>query len=225
MKKIAIVASLAVVGFAATAFIAPKTSDDSTFEGVVTYSMTVDNPQLAAMMQGGSMKIYIKGDKIKTYLDAVVFKQIYFGDRSKTDKPVHLLEIMGNKYQVKNDQSKTDEKDPAIKYTDETKQIAGYTCHKAEVTSVDEQGQAYTSNIYYTDDIKVSPAKSGQFKGLKGFPLEFSIKQQGSSFTMTATTVSKESVSDDTFVIPAGYKLMTLDQIHADMQNQAGGGN
>jgi GLPGLI family protein len=225
MKKIAIITSLAAIGFAFTAFTAPKTSEDPTFEGVVTYSMNVDNPQAAAMMQGSSVKEYIKGNMNKTCVDAGPSKQTYITDRTKTDSPIILIEIMGNKYQVKTDKTKKEDKDPVIKYTDETKQVAGYTCHKAEITTTDEQGQASATNVYYTEDIKVTPSKNGQFKGLKGFPLEYSMKQQGMNITISATKVEKEAISDDTFAVPAGYKLMTKEEMMQDVQKNMSSGN
>jgi len=225
MKKIAIVASLVAIGFAVTAFVAPTSSEDTTFEGVVTYSMSVDNPQAAAMMQGSSVTMYIKGDMDKTCVDAGPSKQTYITNRSKTDSPIILIEIMGNKYQIKTDKTKKDEKDPVIKYTDETKQVAGYNCHKAEITVIDEQGQANTSNVYYTEDIKVSPSKNGQFKGLKGFPLEYSMKQQGMNISISATKVDKKPISDDTFAVPTGYKLMTKEEMMQDVQKNMSSGN
>ena len=225
MKKIAFVASLAIIAFAVTAFIAPKVSTGGTaFEGVVTYSISVDNPQAATMTQGSSMKVYLKGDKTKTMIDMGMSKQIMITDKKTPDDPIILLEIMGNKYQLKKDKIKKDEaKDPEINYGDETKQIAGYTCHKAQITVTDEQGQATTTDVYYTEALPAYEGKSGQFKGLKGFPLQYAIKQQGMNILMAATSVDKQSVSDDTFTVPSGYKLMTPEEMQADLQKSMGG--
>ncbi len=226
MRKMILIAGLAIIGFGVTAFVAPKVSSDSNFEGIVTYSMTVDNPQAAAMFQGSSVKIYIKGDKTKTIIDMNIYKRILFADRKSPDDAVTLIESMGNKYQVKSDKTKKDEKDPVIKYVDGTKTIAGYNCHKAEITVTDDQGQSNVSDVYYTEDIVITPSKTGPFKGLKGFPMEYSVKQQGMTISMSATTVTKQTVSDDTFKVPTGYKLMTPEEIQQDMQkNMSGGGN
>jgi len=223
MKKLVVTASLAVVGFAISAFVVPKTTPaNDNFEGVVSYSISVDNPQMAAFI-GTSMKVYIKGSKTKTLQDGMVSKTI-FADHSTTDAPTILLDAMGNKYQVKNDPNKKEEKDPAIKYMDSTKTILGYTCHKAEVTATDAQGQTATSEVYYTEDIVTPPAKSGPFKSLKGFPLEYSMSQQGVKVSITATKVDKQSLTDDTFTIPSGYKLMTMDEIRTDIQKNASSG-
>jgi len=225
MKKILAVAGLATIGFAVTAFVAPKISTDSSFEGIVTYSISVDNPQAASMMQGSSIKVYMKGDKSKTYSDMGVSKTTVFTDKATPDDPIILLEIMGNKYQLKNDKTKKDDSKPVIKYTDDAKTIAGYNCHKAEVTTTGQDGQSYTTDVYYTEDLPSYSGSRGQFKGLKGFPMEYSMKQQGMTISMSATTVTKQSVSDDTFTVPSGYKLMTSEEMQADIQKNMSGGN
>jgi GLPGLI family protein len=226
MKKIAFVASLAIMGFAVTAFVAPKVSTGDTFEGAVTYSVSVDNPQAASMMQGSTIKTYIKGTKTKTVSDMGIYKSTTIADRGTSDEPIVLVEMMGNKYQIKPDPTKKKEdKDPVIKYTDDTKTIAGYNCQKAEVTITGDDGQSYTTNVYYTEDIVTPPAKNGQFKGMKGFPLEFSMKQRGMNMAVSATKVDKQSVSDDTFTVPSGYKLMTREEMQADIQKNMQSGN
>jgi hypothetical protein len=66
----------------------------------------------------------------------------------------------------------------------------------------------------------------GQFKGLNGFPLEYNMTQRGMNLSLSATKVEKQSVSDDTFKVPSGYKLMTQEEMQADIQkNMGGGGN
>jgi len=225
MKKTALAAFVAI-GFAVMAFVAPKAYADSGFEGIVTYSISVDNPQMAPMLQGASMKTYIKGDKTKTCSDMGMSKTTVITDKDNPDGSVFLIELMGNKYQLKNDKTKKDdEKGPEIKYTDETKQIAGYTCHKAEVTITDQQGQSYTANVYYTEELPATQGKGVPFKGLKGFPLEYSMKQQGMTILMSATSVTKQAVPDDTFTVPSGYKLMTAEEMQQDIQKNMGDGN
>lgn len=225
MKKIALVASLATIGFAFSAFIAPKASTtDGAFEGVVTYSVNTDNAQATAMV-GTSMKVYLKGDKAKTTNDGGMLQQITITDKKTPNDPIMLMEVMGNKYQLKNDKTKKeDTKTPDIKYLDDTKTIAGYLCHKAEIT-VTEQGQSASMDIYYTEALPAYAGSKGEFKGLKGFPLEYSLKTQGISITFSATKVDKQAVSDDAFAVPTGYKLMTMEEMQADLQKNSGAGN
>lgn len=230
MKKIALAASLATIAFAITAFVAPKSSTTKTadsFEGIVTYSISVDNEQAASMMQGSSIKVYLKGDKSKTYSDMGMSKTIVFMDKKTPDDPIILIEVMGNKYQLKDDKTKKDDKDPVAKYYDSTKVIAGYKCKKAEFTyPAGKSGESFTSTVYYTEELPAYSGGSGQFKGLKGFPLQYTMKQRGMVFSMVATAVDKQSVSDDTFTVPKGYALMTGEEMSNDIQKKmSGGGN
>ena len=228
MKKIALAASLAGIAFAISAFVAPKsttTTNADAFEGVVTYSVSVDNPQAAAMMQNRSVKVYIKGDRTKTMVDMGMSKQIYFTDKKTPDDPIILVEVMGNKYQLKNDKTKKDDKSPDIKYVDSTKTIAGYVCKRADITVTGKDGQSYISNVYYTTELPYYEGGSGQFKGLKGFPMEYSMKQRGMTVSMTATKVEKQTVSEDAFKVPSGYALMTAEEMSADIQKKMSGGN
>lgn len=226
MKKITFIASLAIIGFAATAFVSPKISGDGDkFEGVITYSINVSDPQYAPMV-GSSLKEYIKGTKIKQVQDGM-FSKMVFTDMNKPNDKTVLIDAMGSKYLVKIDTAKKEDDTitPAIKYIDETKKIAGYTCHKAEVT-VTVQDQSVTTTVYYTEDIVTEKNDASGFKGLKGFPLEYSISQQGLNVTFSATKVSKESLPDDTFKPhTSGYKLMTQEEIMADVQKNMQSGN
>ena len=225
MKKIAAVVSLFAFAFGVTAFVIPKTTDDAKFEGVITYSMTVDNAQYAQMFAGSTVKIYMKGSKTKSVTNSAMYKRIEIGDNSTTAKPILLVEAGGNKYQMKDDTSKAAaDVTPDIKYVDGTKEIAGYTCKKAEVTATSKTGETTTADVYYTEKLPAFKGKSG-IKGLKGCALEFSVSQQGIKITMTATEVKQQSVSDDTFIVPKGYKLVTQQEMMADMQKNMGGGD
>ncbi len=226
MKKIALAASLATLAFAVTAFVAPKTSEDDKFEGVITYSISIDNQQYAQMFAGSSVKVYVKGTKTKTVSNMTMMNRTEISDNSSDAKPIVLIDAGGNKYQVKNnDTAKSTTKDPDIKYVDGTKEIAGYTCKKAQVTVTSKTGETTTADVYYTEKIPAFEGKNGQFKGLKGCALEFSVAQQGINMTMTATEVKKQSVPDDAFTVPKGYKLMSMQEIMADMQKNMGGGD
>lgn len=212
MKKITFLASIAIVGFAVSAFVSPNLSDDKgEFEGVVTYSINVSDPQYAPSV-GNSLKVYIKGSKSKTVQEGG-FTKMSFGDTNKPNNQVTLIDIMGSKYLIKNDTTKKDTSTPVVKYEDATKKIAGYACHKAEVTTT-VQGQAVTVTVYYTEDIVSKTNNYGSFKGLKGFPLEYAASQSGITVTYTATKVSKESLTDDIFKPHvSGYKPVTAEEL------------
>ncbi|MGP8217506.1 MAG: hypothetical protein ACLQQ4_18200 [Bacteroidia bacterium] len=225
MKKLPLLASLAAIGFALTAFTTHKALSDSNFEGIVTYSSSMlmngkANPNAGHMPP---MKMYIKGGKTKVVSDMGTQKRITITDCNNPDNPIVLAEMNGNKYQLKNEPTQKTAKDPVITYSDETKTIAGYTCHKAEMTMTDDKGQSTTMDVYYAEDISRS-ACDKRFKGLKGFPLEYTVNTHGMTMTTTATSVDKQSLSDDEFTVPPGYKLVTQQEMQQEMMKSMGAG-
>jgi GLPGLI family protein len=224
MKKIVLAASVALMGLASMSFIIPKTSTaDATFEGVVTYSVSTDNEQMAQYFTGSSLKVYVKGTKSKSVMDMTFSKRTTFTDYGTDDKPVTIIEMGdGSKCQLKEDDT-AKHTDPVIKYVDGTKTIAGYVCNKAQATITTKAGQT-TVDVYYTDKLPAMEGKHGRFAGLKGFALQFTIPaQQGMNLTMTATDVKSQSVADADLVAPKGLKQMTMAQIMDQARKNAGG--
>ena len=223
MKKITLITLLAIAGFSFSAFMKAQTQATSPFEGVITYSISTDNDQ-AAQMVGTSATFYIKGDKTKQVKDGM-FSTMVFEDNNKPNHPVILISAMGNKYLLKNDTTKVDTATPVIKYIDGTKKIAGYMCSKAEVTTT-MKGESVTAIVYYTADIVIKQSKNDPFRGLKGFPLEYSVSQQGVQITYSATKVKQQTLTDDVFIPhTSGYKVMTEDEIKEDIQEKMQSGN
>jgi GLPGLI family protein len=191
------------------------------FEGVITYSMTIEgNTQYAAMMQGSTMKVYVKNNMSKTVVTNPMSNTIVIEDNTKPDEPVILIDAMDNKYQLKNEKNQKDSPQPDFKYDDATKQIAGYLCHHAQLTQTGKGGETMTSDIYYTDQLPMND-QGGKLKGLKGFPLEFNGKVHGITSENIATSVEKQPLSDTTFIVPKGYKLVT----RAEMMEEMKGGH
>ena len=211
----------------ASAIVATSFTGSSDFEGKIVYAIDFNNPnmppQAKAMMAGSNATTYIKGTKTRSEVNMAMQNTIAIYD-SKTNTAVTLMEVMGNKYKIKNDLSKKDEKKPDTKVnvTSETKVIAGYTCKKAEVTFTDKNGTATNTNIWFTEEISnhmnTSSENGYQFKDIKGMPLEYEIKtQNGMTMKMSATSVSKETVADSKFDIPSEYKETTVEDMQKDM--------
>lgn len=226
MKKLVRVSALMIAGLAMFAF--TNRLGDNNFEGVISYDVKIDsdNPQAAQMMQGMTLKTYMKGSKARSETNAGMYNQITIVDNKNPDGAIVLINMMGSKYQLKMDETAKKEADkntPEIKYLDGTKTIAGYACKEAQMIIKDKKsGESYTSDIYYTDQLPYTG--DSKFKGLKGFPLSFTMKQRGATMTMTATSISKQSVPDSMFVAPAGYKLMTGEEMQKDMMSKMSGG-
>ncbi|MFI5163821.1 MAG: DUF4412 domain-containing protein [Bacteroidia bacterium] len=204
------------------------TSSTSDFEGKIVYSITVqaDNlpPEAKAMFDGSEMTMYIKDAKSRTDMNMGFQNTTTISD-GKTKTTVLLMEIMGNKYKIKNDDAKKDTaKKPeiSVKYLDDTKEIAGYKCKKAEITFKDQSGEQQVTGIYYTEEITNHMSydrRNSQFKDIKGMPLEYEMNaQRGMKMKMTATLVSKETVPASKFDIPTDYKETTMEDMQKDMQ-------
>jgi GLPGLI family protein len=227
MKKLALASLAGIAGLALFAFSLPESS----FEGVITYSMSFGSsasasPQAEAMMQGSNRIIYIKGSKVRTDVNTSMYKSVTIADR-QTKVEVTMVDMMGTKYEIKADPNKakaTDDK-PEIKYIDSTKTIAGYKCKAAVVTVMNKRdGQSYSSTVFYTDQLPYSE-DMGQYKGLKGYPLQFGLNQQGMNISIVAQTIEKKALSDTLFTIPTkGYKVVSSrEEMMKDIQEQNSG--
>ena len=220
MKKIVVMATLAFLSV--TNLSAQK---KAAFEGTVTYSISFEGsglpPEALTMLNGAEAVSYIKGDKRRTDMNMAIQSTSSLIDE-KTKEVVTLMDVMGQKYLIRlkpEDLKKEQAQDPdlSIKYVDGTKDIAGYSCKKAEITIKGKDGKEETVTIYYTEEIPTSDIKS-VYKGLKGYPMEYQITQSGIKMTFTAKSVSKDPVPDSKFEIPKdGYKEMTMEEFQKAM--------
>lgn len=222
MKKLISKIAIATVLFSVTGYSAIAQSKKP-FEGTIVYSLNFDeaglDPASASMLQGREMIISIKGDKSKMEMDMGMMKTVTISD-SKEGTAVTLMDIMGQKLALKMskeeiEKQRSEAKEPTIKYTDETKEVAGYKCKKA--IALTEEGDELA--IFYTDEIPSGSAANNQFKGLNGFPLEYQANQNGLKMMVTAKSVKVGKVDDSKFKISSEYKEVTQEQL----QNMFGG--
>jgi GLPGLI family protein len=217
-KNVALAALLlSITGFSAIA------QSKKPFEGTIVYSLNFDeaglDPASASMLQGREMIISIKGDKSRMEMDMGMMKTATISD-NKAGSAVTLMDIMGQKMALKMskeeiEKQRSEVKEPTIKYTEETKEIAGYKCKKA--IALTEEGDELA--IFYTDEIPNSNASNNQFKGLNGFPLEYQANQNGLKMLVTAKSVKLGKVDDSKFKVSSEYKEVTQEQL----QNMFGG--
>ncbi len=222
MKKVILSVSLA-----AMAVFAAFTGTAQIKEGSITYSMTIEGlpPEQAAMMQGMELKTYFKNGKACQEMTSAFVNTTTVTDGK--GGAITLMDQMGQKiyFKVKPEDVKKKEKgeEPKITYVDEKKTIAGYECKKAIVESKDEKGNVNTATVWYTDKIapvETGGSRGGQFKGLKGVPLEFEMPQGGMVIKFSATNFSSASVPDSKFEVSTeGYTEMNPE----DMKNMGGG--
>ncbi|MES2287506.1 MAG: DUF4412 domain-containing protein [Bacteroidota bacterium] len=201
----------------------------SNFEGSVTYSISFEGagfpPEALAMFKGTETVTYIKSDKCRVDMNMPMQSSSFIMD-NKNKNIVSLMDIMGKKYLIRMsepDIKKEEDSAPeiTIKYTEETKMIAGYKCKKAEITA--KKGKGNVIEVYYTDEIPTNDVKP-VYKGLKGFPMEYSINQGGMDMKLTAKNVSKEKIPDSKFEIPKeGYTVTTIEELQNTMMKEMGG--
>ena len=226
MKKISTL--MLVLAIFALAFSNSTAAKD--FKGVITYKISYSgtdlDDQTKAMLP--KMMIYkIKNNLARTEMDmAGMGKQVQIinGD----EKVVYsLMDIMGQKMVIKMTEEDINEemgKQPefSLQQYDETKEIAGYECKKAVVSSEDESGNKTSFIVYYTEELGGSKLNfdNPMFKDINGVLMEFEMEQGSMKMKLEAVSVKKENVPDSDFEIPEGYKELTKEE----MQNMFGGG-
>jgi hypothetical protein len=176
-------------------------------QGTITYNLEVQNSPLASMMGDMQITLYYKNSQVLTDMRS----QLYSMKTLITDSgTLTLLSTMGQKMFFKTAVAKPsglDEKMPVVVYTNETKQIAGYTCNKALIIA--NGGQAVdTSVFWYTEQLPLIAFGKAAFliKGLKGMPLEYEINIPQMKMKVTAQSVSTGELHDSTFLLSTdGY--------------------
>ncbi len=196
-------------------------------EGSITYSVNFEGlpPEAAGMMKGSELKVFFKEKKSRTEFTSAFSSNTTISDENTTTT---LVDAMGQKYFYKMNKAEMEKEnkkspEPKITYTEEKKTIATYECKKAIIESKDEKGETHKIDVWYTDKIQSSSTgkSSGQFKNLKGAPLEFSMNQGQFKMQMSATNVSTSPMADSKFIANTeGY----TEKSYSEMTKMSKGG-
>jgi len=190
--------------------------------GYIKYNMSYAESSMTKEeleMMPAETEMWFKGDLVKLRMpmgmgmqsDVLILK----------DKVVLLMDLMGNKLAMEStkaevEKENSDSKKAVVKLiAGETKNIAGFDCKKAMLSTPGEKDMI----VWYSDKIKSNGSWYFQMSEIKGFPLEFSMKTGEMSVRMTAKEVRMEKVGDTEFAVSSDYKLMT----QADMMKMMGG--
>lgn len=180
------------------------------FEGVVTFKISLVNPpQEMKDMQGmlpETMDYVLKGNKTRMEMEMMGGSLVTIMNTDTKSSDV-LMDMMGQKLHT---QSTMDDFEKGLDMTDvkvhsnDTKNIAGYSCKKITGKSAD----GYPVEIYYTDAIRAGAFNEmlKKLANVSGLPLEFTVNNQGMKMLLSATKVKSQDISDDLFEVPAGYK-------------------
>jgi hypothetical protein len=192
-------------------------------EGVIMMELTEvdsDDPNVAGFlsgMRGSTQDIYFNQDQqkvVSSMMGGMMTTTIVSDMKAKESRT--YMDMMGQKYLVRNPLGEEDNADDSEVFIDpsKTKKIAGYTCKYARITPKSNEGQDVVVEMYFTEDIQLVGSVSGQVntKGIKGAPLEMSVSAQG--FTMKYETKKvQDKLGKDAFSEPKGFKEVTQEEL------------
>jgi GLPGLI family protein len=205
-------------------FAATLVSTAQITEAKIVYEikMASDNPELEmqlAMMQGSSLEMVFSENKSRQNVSMGGFMTTTTITDSESGETLTLMDGMMGKIAMKMNANDIPEEeaeetdDLEFEFVDETKEILGYTCHKA--VAFDQDGNE--STFWYSKEIQAPQTESQYFqKEIPGMPLEFQIVSPEVTMTFTATDfVNKLKKADKDFSmdIPEGYKEMTPEEM------------
>lgn len=197
------------------------------FEGKIDASITVIKApaEMAGMeaMMGQTITSSFKGHRSHTLMRNMMGTTAVITDSIKKEMII-LNDMMGQKTAVvqpmETNATPTENmglelNGAKIKKVNERKNIAGYDCKKAIVDVTDETGAVTSVELWYCEQI--APV---EMKGeIKGTPMEFTMTIEGITMKYEVTAVTKETVAESLFTIPAGYTLQTMDQMYQNFEN------
>lgn len=204
-------------------------------KGRVSYDVFVssDDPQTSAYvenMEGSVLELYFGEGKVRT--------EMYMGDLMSTisisidgnDTTLTLLDGMMGKIAMKTTLEDLDD-EQRLAYTErdvelvegETKEVMGYNCKKAIVTTADEN----EAIVWYTEDL-VPAYRGGMYlyDEIPGVPLEMSSAWGKMDMKMVAFDYSKKLKKPEKLFnmeIPKGFTLRTQEEMKE--MRRGGGGN
>ena len=191
------------------------------FEGKIVYELDYELPEAMEAQRAmlpPSMDMIIGKDNVKIIQKTMMGEQVVITD-TKKDETILLMDMAGQKTAIKIPAEEKEKQDkspkPEFKYDSKTKKVAGYKCKHAVMVMKGDDGEEIETDVYYTEEI---PAQANtKLKGLKGFPLEYSVTNRGMVITMTAKNIEKIKVAKSEFDVPEGYKVMTMEEFQEMM--------
>lgn len=162
------------------------------------------------------MKTYVSGYKTSVNMNMGMMKMDMVTN-STDKKAIMLLSAQGQKMSVdigpddfESFVEHQNKEYGEVTITDEVKEIAGYECKLAKVSSNGSE-----LDIWYTDALFPGSDATGYNYGLDGFPLQMELKQGMLQMLIKAKAVTLGAPVAEHFdmTIPEGYKPLTLDQL------------
>lgn len=100
----------------------------------------------------------------------------------------------------------------SLEETNDTKMIAGYKCHKVKVKMADNPSETF--DVYYTKEIQIDQGNAlSPYAGINGMLMQYRLKKMGLELQFTAKKVKNIEIPDNTFDIPAYYKIVSKEEM------------
>jgi GLPGLI family protein len=186
-------------------------------EGQITYECkAVDDKNEMAAVAPSRMYLKFKKDRFAAEMSTLgVFVTTFVAD-PKAKTITQMVKVWEDKKAcIEHDSDIAREQDDyklSFKFTNDIKEIAGFKCKKVIATKVDDP--TITFDVWYTEEIDVqSPNFSNPYAEIKGMLMEYRLKKFGLEMTFKAVSVSDEKIPDETFVLPAYYKIITVKEM------------
>lgn len=186
-------------------------------EGEIEFDCkAVDENHPWAGMAPSTATLKFKGDKFIIEMSTMgMFNTMFIcNQNNKTlTQMVKFLDIKQACIETEKDIQHENE-DYKIKYEEckETKVIAGYKCNKIKVSMAKDP--SITFEAYYTKDMGVENVNElSPYNGVKGMLMEYRLKKMGLEMQFTAKSVKKVEIADNTFEIPAYFKIVSKQEI------------
>lgn len=224
MKKIKIMKFiLTLVAVVGSMMISHAQSDEGHF--IYDIKMESSDPQIEAqlsMLAGSTLEIMFKGKQSKQVMAMGSMMTTTTITDSETKEGVMLMNGMMGKFAARmdlDDETEEEDVDMDVELVDETKDILGYTCHKAII--IDGDGNETT--FWYSKDFS-SPETESQYikKGIPGMPLAFSVETPQMNMSFEAKEINekiKKAKKEFNMDIPEGYEEKSME----DLQGAMGG--
>lgn len=217
---------------------AQNTLESGTIKMEIT-DVSSDNEQVAAgldMLRGTETTYYFNEElsMVNANMMGGMMEMVSLVD-NKTEDLTFTMNMMGQKMLVrstkaerdaleaKNGKSKASSEDFEITYDKEdTKEILGYNCFKANVSHTDEE---FSFVLYLTEEIKASNKmiQGMEAVNIEGFPLQYMMDMKEMQMTYTATEVSNDLDTEVFNIETEGYKEMTFEEFMNNMGAMGGG--
>lgn len=193
------------------------------FDGVITYKISYPDSKFSEAqlnMFPKLMTVSIKGSKARTEMNVGGGTTVEIVDYMSKSK-IALINMMGQKYAIKQTTAEIKKENEGqavgtVNITNETKNIAGYNCKKAIVTT-DDDGVKTTFEVWFTEEIggKEANFDNPMYKNIPGVMLEFLLKTPQVNMKLSATSIEKKSVAAKNFEIPSDYTLTTQEELRS----------